>query len=283
LGSITAQSAVTLFELLIEITFIQELLISMSLYLYAVLQEENLDLIKDLELKGMNDQPVQFHKLPPFAIAYSEAQQERYLASRANLITHETVLESLMKAIDPHQAVPLPLQFGLVVEEWEEVQRDLLIPYEAKLKQLVHNLIGKREVSVKLFWNQTEELNLAVAENAGLRQRSEALTGKVLSMDEAIAIGQELESAIGDRQQAIIEAFLSKLQPLSSEYAEGELLTESMIYNGSFLIAWDREEEFAAGVEALNLQFENRLRIRYNDFTAPYNFVNIDRDADREE
>jgi hypothetical protein len=252
----------------------------MSLYLYAILQAEHIELVKDLELKGMNAQPVQFHPLPPFAIVYSEAQQERYLASRANLITHETVLESLMKAIDPHQAVPLPLQFGLVVEDWEDVQSDLLIPFEDQLKALIDNLIGKREVSVKLFWNQNEELNLAVAENEGLQQRREALVGKALSMDEAIAIGQELESAIEQRQQIIIEAFLNILKPLSHEYEEGELLTESMIYNGSFLIDWDREPEFAAAVEALDQQFENRLRIRYNDFTAPYNFVNVDRESE---
>jgi hypothetical protein len=250
----------------------------MSLYLYAILQSEHVELVKDFDLKGMNAQPVQFHELPPFAIAYSEAQQERYLASRANLITHETVLESLMKAINPHQAVPLPLQFGLVVEEWEEVQQDLLIPHEAKLKELINNLIGKREVSVKLFWNQNEELNLAVAESKGLQQSREALVGKVLSMDEAIAIGQELESAIEQRQQIIIDAFVNTLKPLSHEYEEGEMLTESMIYNGSFLIDWDKEPEFAIAVEALDLQFENRLRIRYNDFTAPYNFVNVERE-----
>ncbi|NUN66194.1 GvpL/GvpF family gas vesicle protein [Pseudanabaena biceps] len=254
----------------------------MSLYLYAILQADHIDLVNKLELKGMNAQTVQFHVLPPFAIAYSEAQQERYLASRANLITHETVLESMMKEIDPHQAVPLPLQFGLVVEGWEEVKRDLLIPYETKLKALISNLIGKREVSIKLFWDQNEELNLAVAENDGLRKRREALVGKVLTMDEAIAIGQELEAACELRQQVIIEAFLDKLKPISSEYAEGELMTENMIYNGSFLIDWDKEPEFAATVEALDLQFENRLRIRYNDFTAPYNFVNVDADLDRE-
>ncbi|MBD2188612.1 GvpL/GvpF family gas vesicle protein [Pseudanabaena mucicola] len=251
----------------------------MSLYLYAILQTDNIELVKDLDLQGMNAQPVQFYPLPPFAIAYSEAQQDRYLASRSNLITHETVLESLMKAIDPHQAVPLPLQFGLVVDEWEEVQRDLLIPYETKLKELIKNLIGKREVSIKLFWNQNEELNLAVAENKSLQQKRESLMGKMLSMDEAIEIGQELESAIEQRQQAIIDAFINTLQPLAHEYAEGEMLTESMIYNGSFLIDWDREAEFAAAVEDLDKQFENRLRIRYNDFTAPYNFVKVDRDS----
>ncbi|MBD2175420.1 GvpL/GvpF family gas vesicle protein [Pseudanabaena sp. FACHB-1998] len=250
----------------------------MSLYLYAILQAENLDLIQNIDLNGMNSQPIQFHAIPPFAIVYSEAQQERYLASRANLLAHETVLESLMKAIDPYQAVPLPLQFGLVVEEWEEVQRDLLIPYEDQLKGLINNLIGKREVSVKLFWNQTEELNLAVLENQDLQKRREALVGKMLSMDEAISIGQDLEAAIEQRQQVIVKTFLETLKPLSYDYAEGELLTENMIYNGSFLIDWNKEPEFAATVEALDKQFENRLRIRYNDFTAPYNFVNVDRE-----
>jgi hypothetical protein len=67
---------------------------------------------------------------------------------------------------------------------------------------------------------------------------------------------------------------------MSSEYVEGELLTESMIYNGSFLIDWNKEPEFAAAVESLDQQFANRLRIRYNDFTAPYNFVAVDREEE---
>jgi hypothetical protein len=99
-------------------------------------------------------------------------------------------------------------------------------------------------------------------------------------MDEAIAIGQELEAAIEERQQMIIDAFLNTLQPMSHEYVEGELLTESMIYNGSFLIDWNKEPEFAAAVESLDQQFANRLRIRYNDFTAPYNFVAVDREEE---
>ncbi|MDX2255772.1 MAG: GvpL/GvpF family gas vesicle protein [Pseudanabaenaceae cyanobacterium bins.39] len=248
----------------------------MSLYLYTILQSEHLHLVQHLEIQGMNGQPVKFHVLAPFAIAYSESQQERYLASRANLIAHETVLEYLMQQIDPHLAVPLPLQFGLVVDSWEDVQRDLLLPYEDKLKSLITNLIGKREVSVKLFWNQTEELNLAVLENADLRQKRESLVGKILSMDEAIEIGQDLEAAIEKRQQNIVETFFNALNPLAYEYAEGELLTENMVYNASFLIDWDQEPEFAATVESLDRQFENRLRIRYNNFTAPYNFVKVE-------
>lgn len=37
----------------------------MSLYLYAILLAENLDLVKDINLKGMNTQPVQFQAIAP--------------------------------------------------------------------------------------------------------------------------------------------------------------------------------------------------------------------------
>jgi hypothetical protein len=49
-----------------------------------------------------------------------------------------------------------------------------------------------------------------------------------------------------------------------------------MLYNAAFLIDWEREPEFAQAIEALDAKFDNRLRIRYNNFTAPFNFVNMD-------
>ena len=56
---------------------------------------------------------------------------------------------------------------------------------------------------------------------------------------------------------------------------ENELQTESMIYNAAYLIEWDRESEFSQQVDALDRSFENRLRLRYNNFTAPYNFARL--------
>jgi hypothetical protein len=49
-----------------------------------------------------------------------------------------------------------------------------------------------------------------------------------------------------------------------------------MIYNAAYLIPWDQETDFAAAIEALDGEFEDRLRIRYNNFTAPYNFAQLD-------
>jgi hypothetical protein len=248
----------------------------MSLYLYAIFNADDLGLVKELTFLGMNKQPVHCHALPPFAIAYSESQQDRYLASRANLLAHETVLESLMKVLAGNQAVPLPLQFGLVIDDWGQVQTELIEGHQSELLGLLDDLKGKREVGIKLFWDQVLELKLTLNEDANLAQKRESLLGKTLSMDEAIEIGQELEAALENRQRAIVEKFLDVLQPLCHKYVEGDLLTENMLYNASFLIDDAKEPQFARLVESLDSQFENRLRIRYNNFTAPYNFVKLD-------
>lgn len=245
----------------------------MSLYLYAIALNENLSA---LEIIGMNQQPVEFKTISLFTVVFSQAMQERYLASRAHLLTHERVIEAVMNV--DHFNVPLPLQFGLVVDDWAEVEEKLITGHQADLQALLDKLKGKREVGIKIFWEQMTELNLILAENQSLNQQREALMGKNLSMDEAIAIGKDIETAIEQRRQNVIDAFMEVLEPLSHESVVGELLTENMIYNAAFLINWEREAEFAIAVEDLDAKYDHRLRIRYNNFTAPYNFVNLDQD-----
>jgi hypothetical protein len=65
------------------------------------------------------------------------------------------------------------------------------------------------------------------------------------------------------------------LNPLAVEILENDVLTDTMIYNTAYLIDWDSESQFSEQVEALDRQFENRLRIRYNNFTAPFNFAQL--------
>ena len=248
----------------------------MGLYLYAILPDYSAALAEEVAVTGMSDAPVQLYPLAKYIIAYSQVSEERYLASRANLLTHERVLETFMQAIPAQTAVPLPLQFGLVVEDWQTVAQQLIFPHSDTLDNLLAKLVGKREVGIKIFWQTVEELNFILEQNDTLRCKREALSGKILSMDEAIAIGQELESALEQRQQLIINTFLGELMPLCHEYVRGELLTDNMLFNAAFLIDWDKEPEFADKVQELDQFFQKRYRIRYNDFTAPYNFVSLE-------
>lgn len=240
-----------------------------GLYLYGILPTNR---VRPLALSGLDKQPIQTHPVNEFSFLYSAAQQDRYLASRRNLLGHEQVLELVMQH---GYRTLLPLQFGLVIKDWDSVETQLIFPYQDRLKQLFHKLEGKREVGVKIFWEETEELNRLMTENQGLREMRDRLEGKPLSMDEVIRIGQEIEQAMQDRQQGIIEKFQHTLNPLAEEIVENETLTNTMIYNAAYLIPWDTEPTFSDKIEELDHYFNNRLRIRYNNFTAPFNFAQL--------
>ena len=229
---------------------------------------------RNLGVKGLDNQPVTTHMIGEFAFLYSVAQQERYLASRKNLLGHERVLEAAMKQGD---RTLLPLQFGLIIETWERVVQELIAPHGAGLRRLFTKLTGRREVSIKVLWQADQELNQLIKENDALREERDRLEGKLLSMNEVVSIGQAIEQALETRKETIIKVFRETLTLLASEVTENEPLTDAMIYNAAYLIPWEIEPEFGQEVEALDAQFADRLRIRYNNFTAPFNFAQLDR------
>jgi len=241
-----------------------------GLYLYGIFPPS---IHPDLHLEGLDHQPVQMHELDDFMFLYSETQQERYLASRKNLLGHERVLEQVMQQGHP---TLLPLQFGLIINDWEMVRQQLTLPKGDSLKQLFSKLEGHREVSIKIFWEPEDELESLMQENDNLRAERDRLEGKSLSMDQVVKIGQSIERAMDDRKQAIVNKFQDTLNPLASEIVENDVLTEKMIYNAAYLITWDDESQFSEKIEVLDHHFENRLRLRYNNFTAPFNFAQLD-------
>ena len=241
-----------------------------GLYLYGIFPQPG---PQTDDMVGLDKQPVRSHQLSDFTILYSDAQKPKYLTSRRNLLSHERVLESAMEA--GHRTL-LPLQFGLVIETWERVTQELITPRGNGLKQLFARLDGHREVSVKVLWQADVELNQLMAENADLRHQRDQLEGKQLSMDQVVSIGQSIEQAVNARKDDIVNAFRNTLNALAVEMVENDPMTDAMIYNAAYLIPWEAEATFSTAIETLDEQFEDRLRIRYNNFTAPFNFAQLD-------
>ncbi|KAF3889432.1 MULTISPECIES: gas vesicle protein GvpF [Nostocales] len=240
-----------------------------GLYLYGIFPQAISD---NVILEGIDKQIVQNYSIEGFNFLYSEAKQAKYLASRRNLLCHEKVLEEAMNlGFRTH----LPLRFGLVVKTWDTVNEQLLVPYKEELEALFQKLDGHREVSVKVLWNSQEEIQALLESNPELREKRDAMEGKTLKMEEVIEIGQMIEKGLEARKEAIIQAFQDELNGLAEEIVENDTMTEEMIYNAAYLIPWDSEALFSEKVEAIDKQLSDRLRIRYNNFTAPYTFAQL--------
>ncbi|MTJ50890.1 GvpL/GvpF family gas vesicle protein [Dolichospermum sp. UHCC 0259] len=240
-----------------------------GLYLYGIFPDP---IPENIDLQGLDKQPVHSQVVDGFSFLYSDACQEKYLASRRNLLTHEKVLEQAM-----HEGfhVLLPLRFGLVVKDWETIQKQLIEPYKEQLNELFQKLAGQREVSIKILWDSKSELQAMMESNHELKQQRDNMEGKNLRMEEIIQIGQLIESNLVARKQTVIQEFFNNLHPLAKEIVESDPMTEEMIYNAAFLIPWEAEAVFSERVEAIDQKFGDRLRIRYNNFTAPYTFAQL--------
>ena len=225
-----------------------------------------------IDIQGLDKQPVYSYNLDGFTFLYSPAKQEKYLASRRHLLSHEKVLEHAMSA---GFRTLLPLRFGMVVKSWEAVTAQLTAPYKNQLEELFIKLTGLQEVSVKVFWDSNFELQALMESNPSLKAKRDSLEGKTLSMDQIIQIGQMIEAGLERRKETVVEAFRSELNSLAIEVTESAMLREGMIYNAAFLIPWESEPKFGETVEAIDQQFDDRLRIRYNNFTAPYTFAQL--------
>ena len=227
---------------------------------------------QNLSFQGLDKEAVNIKIVDGFAVLYSIAKQEHYLASRRNLLTHEKVLELAMEA--GYQNV-LPMQFSLVVSDWEQLSQQLTAPFEEAMKELFAKLENNREVGIKAYWEPDAELQKLLLENDELKVQRDSLIGQNLTMDEVIGIGQAIEEKMNSRKQDIIQMFQTNLNQMSIDVVENDLQTEKMIYNAAYLIPWESEPEFGEKVEAIDSKFEGRFTIRYNSFTAPFNFARI--------
>ncbi len=240
-----------------------------GLYLYGILPAP---IPEKVVLEGLDKQPVQSYSIDGFNFLYSTAKQEKYLTSRRNLLCHEKVLEDAMT--EGFRSL-LPLRFGMVVKTWETVSEQLTSPYKEKLEELFQKLEGRREVSVKVVWNSKSEMQALLESNVSLKKKRDAMSGKALSQSEIIEIGKLIENGLQLRKEAVIDVFRDKLNALADEFVENDTMTEEMIYNAAYLIPWESESNFSDTVEAIDQKFGDRLRIRYNNFTAPYTFAQL--------
>jgi hypothetical protein len=117
---------------------------------------------------------------------------------------------------------------------------------------------------------------MLMTENDDLRHQRDQLEGTQLSMDQVIQIGQQIEAALQERQDNIANQFRQALAPLAKDAIENDPMTDTMIFNAAYLIPWDAEAAFSRTLDEVDATFGDRLRVRYNNFTAPYNFAQLE-------
>lgn len=247
-----------------------------GLYLYCIIQQPanngSFSGFADTAIKGIGDLPLYMIAHRDLAVVVGHVQGERQQATRSNLLRHSEVLEQIMQ----YQQL-LPIRFGIVADGEEEVVNNVLKANYWNFSELLKKLEGKRELGLKIIWDQQSILQHLVETDAQIRQLRDSLVGRTdnAAYHEKIKLGRMLDAALSQWKADLSIEVLEALAPLADEHRENKLLTENMILNTAFLVPTDRVPEFENCVNGLGDKYDKLLTFKYTDVAPPYNFVNL--------
>ena len=195
----------------------------MKLYVYCL--AENIDALKAPAV-GISGVPVELLKLQDFSLLVSRFAGESSLVTRENVLTHDTVVRSVL-----HETTPLPFRFGSVVTEQQ--LDSYLNTHRADLKAKLAQVRGCVEMSVKIIWNtdQSDFKESADAEGPGTRfleEKRRELRGGERRSEEAKQVAAWLKDQIGTyvKQEEVSLCPTEKLIVAAAHLVAREQLTE---------------------------------------------------------
>jgi hypothetical protein len=196
-----------------------------------------------------------------------------YEARRVNMITHEKVLEEIMK-----QFTVLPVRFSTISEHNDDegilriIEKDF-----AKFDEMLTKMDGKKELGLKILAQETAIYEDIVEKYDTIRTLREKLL--YLPADKThyqrMKIGEMVAEALKKETENYKETILEVLSPLADDIKINDNYGEMMILNAAFLIKNSAEPAFDKAVNDLDEKFGRFMTFKYVGTLPPYNFVNL--------
>ena len=238
----------------------------MSTYVYGIVHDdESLD---GLELSGVGREPapVRFVRARGIAAVVSDAP-EGLRAKRRDLTAHQEVLQELTR-----RRGVLPMRFGVVSEDDDAVTEQLRDKGD-HYSTLLSRLEGRVEFNVKAVYVEEEVLKALLRDDRALKERNESLRRAGGGTPaERMAFGERVARALEERKRRDADIVVRPLTEHAERVATGPLV-DGCLTNTSFLLPWERREEFLRRAATVQQEMDAYMDVRVNGPMPPYSFV----------
>lgn len=206
------------------------------------------------------------------AAVVSDSPIVEYEQSRRNMLAHTRVLEEVMQ-----QYTILPMRFGMIAPNAGAIQQQLLARRSEEITQLLQRLADRREIGLKVFWQQGVLFEEVVEQHPRIRELRDSLMGRSPTEThyERIRLGELIEKTVVEKREAEAAQILAELRPLAEETKISQVISERMLLNAAFLVENQHASAFGQTVEALDRRLGGRMVFKYIGAAPPYNFVNL--------
>ncbi|MFG2019545.1 GvpL/GvpF family gas vesicle protein [Actinomadura geliboluensis] len=226
-------------------------------------------------LAGLDDAPVALvGDGGPCAAVVSDLPTGRALGERADLVSHQRVLNALVEA----GTAVLPFRFGAALADRGAVEKELLAGNADRFAQVLDGLEGRVELRLKATYVQDEVLGEIIAAEPEIAELSRRLREVPPDAADAvyydrIRLGELIAQAMERRRGGDGQALLDRAAPAAEAFARKTPAREEDVLDASFLVRADRRDAFERAVEELGREHADRIRIRLIGPLPPYDFV----------
>lgn len=239
----------------------------MAVYVYGVVSA---DAQLPDGLAGVDEAPVQLVALGGVAAAVGVIALDRPPGRRADLLAHTAVLDAL--------AVPgpvVPVQFGSVLPEPDDVVRELLEPRADHFAALLDELAGRHQFNVRGRYNEAAVLAEVVAEDSEIAALREWTRGapEHVGQAERVRLGELVSHALERKREQDSATVLDIVLPHVASYAPRGGAGVDHMMDVAFLVDGDRRAGFEDALEAVAEAMHERVRLQLMGPMAPYDFV----------
>lgn len=196
-----------------------------------------------------------------------------YEARRLNMITHEKVLEEIMKLF-----TVLPVRFSTIAEPDDDTGVIRIIEkYYDKFNEMLTSFEGRKEFGLKVMGREAAIYDRILGRYDEIRNLREELVS--LPVDEThqerIKIGQMVVDAVKKERELFSESILEVLKPHAEKVKINDNYGEMMVLNAAFLVECSAEEAFDRTISELIEMHDKYLIFNYIKTSPIYNFVNL--------
>ncbi|MBV9234390.1 MAG: GvpL/GvpF family gas vesicle protein [Xanthobacteraceae bacterium] len=240
-------------------------------YLYAIVACEEPHEFKTRGIGERGDlvRTINYRRI---AAVVSDSAVVEYDNSRRNMMAHMLVLEEAME----HFTL-LPVRFGTVAANAEELEQRLLMPRYDELTMLLEQMRDRVELGLKAFWHEGTALEEVVRDSEPIRRLRDSLNGRspAESYYDRIRLGEAVEKALAQKRARDEETILSRIRPFVHKTRANKIVSDRMVLNAAFLVDREHGPEVDEAVRKLDEELNDRLIFKYVGPVPPYNFVNI--------
>ena len=222
---------------------------------------------------GGRDNEVLTISYDDLSMVVSNCTMSKLKVSRQNLLTHEMVIEEVMKEFDS----VLPVRFGTIASDTDEI-RNLLDRRYREFKTALRDMEHKIELGVKGIWgNMGVIFSEIVEENKNIKKAKAKLQndkGKK-NIQAKMEVGKMVAQALEKKKEKEAAKIVDVLRRTAVNYKLNKTMGDGMFINAAFLVDKGREKEFDNIVDDLSEEYKDKIRFMYAGPLPVYNFINI--------